>query len=535
MQKPKALPNEIERQKALDSYNLLNTESEEIFDSITKLASSICKTPIALISLIDRDRQWFKSKIGLDAPETPRDISFCGHAIHGTELFIVKDATRDERFFDNPLVTAKPDVIFYAGKPLHDSNGMALGTLCVIDHVARDLSDEQKSQLELIGKQVIQIIEMRKDALEKKKAFTLLAKLSENMPGFNYTYKVSKSGHASFPYASKQITNIYEYTPEEVKDNAAIVLGRIHPDDLSLVLESINKSASDVTPWECEYRVHLPKAKERWLRGNANPELTPEGDLLWYGFITDITDFKMQQEVIFKSAKMSSLGEMAAGIAHEINNPLTIIKTSAQQIKNQITREDFADKENSKKFQKYVEKINNTTDRIAKIVKALKFFTSPTNNMELSREPLKIILEDTLALCHERFQIHGIPLDVKYPKDISHIFVDCRSVEISQVLLNLLNNAFDAVESLNEKWVSIEIIPNDKTIQILVIDSGKGIDEELASKIMMPFFTTKSAGKGTGLGLSIIQQLLNSHGGKLTIDFSHPHTCFIVTLPIVQL
>ncbi len=535
MQKPKALLNEDERLNALRSYNLLDSDNDEIFDSFTKLASSICNTPVAVISLVDQDRQWFKSKIGIESTSTARDISFCGHAITQKELFVVKDALKDDRFSDNPLVTEAPNVVFYAGKPLIDDNGYAIGTLCVIDHKPRDLSAEQKKYLEIIGSQLIYLIQSRKKALELDKAFSLLAKLSESMPGFNYTYKISKDGHSSFPYASKHIYKIYELTPEEVAEGVDSLIGRIHADDLASVVESIQVSASNQSVWECEYRVILPKTGERWLRGNATPELTKEGDFLWHGYITDITELKNQQEALIKSAKMSSLGEMAAGIAHEINNPLTIIKTASQQLGHLISRGDESEgSEGASRLLKYVEKINQTTDRISKIVKGLKFVTSPTKNNELRYEPLKLIIEDTLALCHERFLNNGIALDIKFPENIATIIIECRSVEISQVLLNLLNNAFDAVELLDTRWVKVEISQIKNDIKILVIDSGKGIDRDLAQKIMTPFFTTKSAGKGTGLGLSIIQQLVLSHGGKLSIDLEHPNTCFVVTLPVSQ-
>ena len=164
--------NEEARVIALDKYAILDTDPEQFFDDLTLLASHVCNTPIALISLVDEDRQWFKSRVGLDASETSRDIAFCSTAILQTDVFVIPDALADERFRDNPLVVSEPHIRFYAGAPLINEDGYALGTLCVVDRAPRELAPEQKEALKALSRLVLAQLEFRRNLILLKEALS---------------------------------------------------------------------------------------------------------------------------------------------------------------------------------------------------------------------------------------------------------------------------------------------------------------------------------------------------------------------------
>ena len=167
--------SEADRLEALRAYQVLDTAPEQAFDDIVALASLICGTPIALVSLVDEDRQWFKARIGMEEGETSRDIAFCAHAVLGSETMVVPDATLDPRFADSPLVTTNPRIRFYAGAPLTTADGHAIGSMCVMDREPRQLTEEQLDSLRILSRQVVGMLELRRiskllaGALERSK------------------------------------------------------------------------------------------------------------------------------------------------------------------------------------------------------------------------------------------------------------------------------------------------------------------------------------------------------------------------------
>jgi signal transduction histidine kinase len=185
MKKPSNHKRESKRIESLKSYLVLDTESEEEIDNLTQLASEICETPISLVSLIDENRQWFKSKIGLEVNETSRDVAFCAHAINEKDdLFIIEDARKDKRFFDNPLVTSDPFVIFYAGVVLKSDEDLPLGTLCVIDNSPRKLSDKQIRSLKTISKQIMNLLNYKKSMRKQEELRIQLVQKNRELDRF---------------------------------------------------------------------------------------------------------------------------------------------------------------------------------------------------------------------------------------------------------------------------------------------------------------------------------------------------------------
>lgn len=236
-------------------------------------------------------------------------------------------------------------------------------------------------------------------------------------------------------------------------------------------------------------------------------------------------ELKQRQMALVASSRMSSLGQMASGMAHEINNPLAIISGKAQNLHSLLGQMPL----NSEKAEQHIQVINSNVERIAKIIRGLRSIARDVPDDPFREVRAKDIMQDTLELCRSRFKHHEVQLIV--PAEIStELVCYVRSEQIVQVLLNLLNNAFDAVESLQEKWVQVEVVQPESKIRFMVTDSGRGLSADVSEKIFDPFFTTKDVGKGTGLGLSISRGIIEKHRGRLYIDGQALHTKFVVEL-----
>ncbi|MBY0414499.1 MAG: GHKL domain-containing protein, partial [Bdellovibrionales bacterium] len=244
---------------------------------------------------------------------------------------------------------------------------------------------------------------------------------------------------------------------------------------------------------------------------------------------------KDQQMRLVHAAKMSSLGELAGGIAHEINNPLAVIASSNKMLSRLLLNPEkdvsAADRE---KALKYFDNIDKTVIRITKIVQGLRVVSRDTEGEAFIDVVLRDLLTDVLGLCGEKFKNNGVLLNIDLNNVIYDTHISCRRVQISQVFINLLGNAYDAIENLDEKWIRIECEEARDGIEFRISDSGSGIPKEIQEKIFKPFFTTKPLGKGTGLGLSLSASIIREHDGNFSIDNSKANTCFLVNLPFTQ-
>jgi C4-dicarboxylate-specific signal transduction histidine kinase len=233
-----------------------------------------------------------------------------------------------------------------------------------------------------------------------------------------------------------------------------------------------------------------------------------------------------QQVALIESARLSTIGEMAAGIAHEVNNPLSIIAGSVHM----ITEDLQAGNLDSQTAEQSLKRINNMIRRISTIVKGLRRISRNGEESEpFATYSLNEILAETISLSENKFKETGVKLH--YLPPTGEINLECQSVSLSQVILNLLSNAIDAVQNSIDPWVELDIADQGIRLKIQVTDSGSGISPELEQKIMKPFFTTKVVGKGTGLGLSIVQRIIEELGGKIYIDHECKNTRFVIDLP----
>lgn len=237
-----------------------------------------------------------------------------------------------------------------------------------------------------------------------------------------------------------------------------------------------------------------------------------------------------QRQTTVQSAKLASLGEMAASMAHEINNPLAIIAMTAKMMDKQLAKEPL----NMEQLKSCLHDIEVTVPRISKIINGLRNLSRDSSNEPLQACRVKEIFDDVLGISSERFKNHGVELRIEDPLNLMEASLPCQRIQLSQVLLNLLGNAFDAVHTLEERRVTITLGSDGHQFTLAITDSGEGIPDTIRQKIFQPFFTTKEIGKGTGLGLSISKTIIESHRGRLYLDPNTPKTRFVVEVPWAQ-
>ena len=286
------LSNENERLKALDEYKIIDTIGEDKFDRLTQLAAAICEVPIALVSLIDNDRQWFKSKVGLDLTETSRNISFCQYAIMEEKVFEIEDASKDIRFKKNPLVTSSPDIRFYAGKPLIDPAGYALGTLCVIDTVPKKLNENQLLALEILGKEVVDQIIAKKNVRLLQESNERFFKIFDKTPvGMTLTNMET----SKLEYVNESFCTIFGYNSQEV----------------------IGKTSSElnITSQELRNKTEAILKQQGYLKAVESKARKKNGEHLWVLFSLEIIEINGIKFILSSIYDMHERKEMEEKIS----------------------------------------------------------------------------------------------------------------------------------------------------------------------------------------------------------------------------
>lgn len=264
--------------------------------------------------------------------------------------------------------------------------------------------------------------------------------------------------------------------------------------------------------------------------------VTYYNDVSFAMFIKDINNLKkatdlveQQKEQMIKVSRLSELGELSASIAHEINNPLSIVLGMAEELEYQI--EDIGGKQ-KKNLNFITSKIIKNAKRIQKIVSSLRTISRDSSNDPFELETVKNLVEESIAICNSSLKKSNIQLLIEPVSE--DIKVDCRSGQIEQVLVNIINNAKDAISQLDDKWIKIQVKDSVEATRIFITDSGTGIPEDHRERIFEAYYTTKGKGEGTGLGLHISKKILEEHNGNLFIDLNQNHTCFVIELPHME-
>lgn len=375
--------------------------------------------------------------------------------------------------------------------------------------------------------------------LTQKKTKAILAELEASQERLNLALRSQKMGvwdwyiQTDHLIWDETMLKIFGISPADTSGSLSDLESRVHPDDWEGTLKAIEKTFKGDNVFEHQFRIYR-NGEIRYVAAVGYGVRDENGEAFrMTGLNWDVTDKviagrKLDQEraKAIANSKMASLGEMASGVAHEINNPLTIILNRANQLKSRLQNNQF---EKEWALQE-ISKIENTVERIARIIRGLRAFSRNSDNDPMITCDFNSILEETLELCREKFKRFGITFSIRGFQNA--LYLRCRPSQISQVLLNLFNNSFDAIVNTQKPWVELSLSLEKNNVLIRVTDSGHGIPKNIADRMMDPFFSTKEVGRGTGLGLSISKGIIEDHGGRFYFDKDYANTSFVIELPI---
>ena len=374
---------------------------------------------------------------------------------------------------------------------------------------------------------ILRLSEAVKSELEKFK------NLSQHL---NNSQRIAKTGSWQYNFKSDELIwsdevyRIFEVTRESFHPTMELFDEFVHHEDFPSVTKTFRDAIKNRGPYEIVHRIVLNDERIKYLREqcefiydqDGNPEVA-------MGTTQDITETKFNDEYLNNSAKMAAVGEMAGSIAHEINNPLTVIAGRANSLMRKVDRLNLTDATQRDEIKNDINRIVKHVERVSRIVRSLGSISRNDATDPMQVVPVQKIFDDIRDLSSECFRSKSVELSFETSPDAKIL---CHPSEMSQVVLNLVNNAFDAVTNLEEKWVHVKTVRENNCQKIVIIDSGKGIPKPISQKLMHPFFTTKPIGKGTGLGLPICKRIVEKHNGRIFYDEKNINTSFVIELPI---
>ncbi|AEG91490.1 ATP-binding protein [Ramlibacter tataouinensis] len=533
MQSPPVPDDEERRLRRLRRLDLLDTGPEAVLDAITELAASLTGMPIALISLVDRDRQWWKSAVGLpQGGGTPRGISFCGHAIGGEGLFEVEDARGDQRFAGNPLVAGEPHVVHYAGMPLVMPDGERIGTLCVIGDRPGRLDERGREALARLARNVVNVLLLRESEHQLGAQVRAEAALRESEARFRTVADaMPQMVWSRLPDGRDDYHNQrwYDFTGlEPAADGFEPWDEVLHPQDRAQARAAWQRCLATGQPYETELRLRHRSGDYRWVLARALPVRDDAGTVLrWMGTCTDIHDQKLAREDLQAANRQKD--EFLAMLAHELRNPLAPISTAAQLLK--LTARD------PERVLQSSELIGRQVRHMTALVDDLLDVSRVTRGLaQIERKPvdLKQVVHSALEQARPHIESHRHQVTVHLPPGPAQVTGD--RVRLVQVVSNLLNNA--AKYTPEGGAITVALALEGGAASIRVSDNGTGIDAALLPHVFDLFTQAKrtpdrSQG-GLGLGLALVRSLVELHGGSV-LARSEGRGCgssFTVTLPL---
>lgn len=521
-----ASPGEQRRLRCLTGLDVLDSPPDPVLDGLVRCASHLLDYPIALVSLIDAQRQWFKARLGMAANETPREVAFCAHVILGDGLFVVADATADPRFADNPLVTGEPHVRAYAGVPLQVA-GQRIGTLCVIDRRPRELDATQAALLTDLGQAIAHWFESRREHLELQAEraqsadrLALLAKLAEQVPGMLFQCRVGADGMTHFSYVSPQVRELFRLEPDALRDDIRPFLQHAHPDDRAGLRAALVAAAADTMPWQHDFRVALPGRGVQWRSARATPVRQPDGALLWHGFVADVTG-QVEIERLKRdkrAAEQASLEKSAflSRVSHELRTPLNAMLGFTQLL--QIDADEPLTPHQRERVQH--------AHRAAQLLLGLINDVLDVSRIEqgacrLVLEPLPVhtLVSSCLPMVAQMAAQTEVLLAFSAADDSDALVVEGERRALEQVLLNLLSNGV----KYNRRGGTLAVVlrADAQSVWIDVRDQGTGLDAAQRARLFRPFDRLGAEHMqvdGSGLGLVISRQLVEAMGGEVSVE-----------------